>query len=43
MGTQELTAIADRGYFKSQEILASHEAGLTVIVPKPETSIDPAS
>ena len=38
MGTQELTAVADRGYFKSQEILASHEAGLTVIVPKPETS-----
>jgi len=38
MGTQELTAVADRGYFKSQEFLASHEAGLTVIVPKPETS-----
>jgi transposase len=38
MGTQELTAVADRGHFKSQEILASHEAGLTVIVPKPETS-----
>ena len=38
MGTQELTAVADRGYFKSEEILASHEAGLTVIVPKPETS-----
>ena len=34
MGTQELTAIADRGYFKSEEILASHEAGITVYVAK---------
>lgn len=38
MGTQELTAIADRGYFKSEEIQASHEAGITVYVAKPETS-----
>lgn len=43
MGTQELTAIADRGYFKSQEILASHEAGIAVIVPKPETSTPAAN
>ena len=34
MGTQELTAIADRGYFKSEEILASHEAGINVYVAK---------
>ena len=34
MGTQDLTAIADRGYFKSEEILACHEAGITAIVPK---------
>jgi hypothetical protein len=33
-----LTAIADRGYFKSEEILACHEAGISVIVPKPVTS-----
>ena len=33
-----LTAIADRGYFKSEEILASHEAGITAIVPKSVTS-----
>jgi transposase len=38
MGTQELTAIADRGYFKSEEILASHEAGIAVMVPKTVTS-----
>jgi Transposase DDE domain. len=38
VGTQELTAVADRGYFKSEEILACHEAGITVIVPKTATS-----
>jgi hypothetical protein len=38
IGTQELTAIADRGYFKSEEILACHEAGITAIVPKTVTS-----
>ena len=38
MGTQELIAIADRGYFKSEEILACHEAGITAIVPKTVTS-----
>src|ERR1700674_5256220 len=34
MGTQELTVVADRGYFKGEEILACHEAGITAIVPK---------
>jgi hypothetical protein len=38
MGTEKLTAIADRGYFKAEEILACEEAGITAIVPKPETS-----
>jgi transposase len=38
MGIQELTAVADRGYFKSEEILACHEAGITAIVPKSATS-----
>jgi transposase len=38
MGTPELTAVADRGYFKSEEILACHEAGITAIVPKTMTS-----
>jgi len=35
---KELTAIADRGYFRNEEILASHEAGITVMVPKVVTS-----
>jgi transposase len=38
MGAQELTAVADRGYYKSEEILSSHQAGITVIVPKSTTS-----
>ena len=33
-----LEAIADRGYFSSPEILACHEAGITVTLPKPLTS-----
>jgi transposase len=39
MGVDDLTVIADRGYFKSEEILACHEAGITAIVPKTVTSI----
>jgi len=39
MGVEELTVIADRGYFKSEEIQACHEAGITAIVPKTVTSI----
>lgn len=38
MGVEDLTVIADRGYFKSEEILACHEAGITAIVPKTVTS-----
>jgi len=38
MDAEELTAIADAGYFKSKEILSCHEAGITANVPKPETS-----
>jgi transposase len=37
-GTEKLTAIADRGYFKSEEILACDKAGITVIVAKSTTS-----
>jgi transposase len=33
IGTTTLTAIADRGYFKGEEILACHEAGISVLVP----------
>ena len=38
MGVEEITAIADRGYFKGEEILACREAGITAIVPKTMTS-----
>jgi transposase len=36
--TETLEAVADRGYFNSPEILACHEAGITVTLPKPMTS-----
>jgi transposase len=35
---EALDAVADRGYFDSQEILACDEAGITVTLPKPQTS-----
>ncbi|WP_230969588.1 IS1182 family transposase [Nitrogeniibacter aestuarii] len=38
MRVEYLTAIADRGYFKSQEILACHKAGIVPLVPKSMTS-----
>src|SRR6185369_10077628 len=36
--TETLEVGADRGYFSSLEILACHEAGITVTLPKPQTS-----
>jgi transposase len=36
--TETLEAVADRGYFNSPEILACHEAGIKVTLPKPMTS-----
>jgi len=35
---ESLEAVADRGYFKGEEILACTEAGITVTLPKPQTS-----
>src|SRR5213080_2874398 len=35
---ETLEAVADRGYFSSPEILECHEAGITVTLPKPQTS-----
>ena len=34
----KLDAVADRGYFNSEEIRACEEAGITVTLPKPMTS-----
>ena len=38
MGTKDLTVLADRGYFSGLEILACQRAGITVYVPKTDTS-----
>ncbi len=38
LDTESLEAVADRGYFNSEEILACEEAGITVTLPKPMTS-----
>ena len=38
MGTGDLTVVADRGYYKSEQLLACEEAGITVYLPKPQTS-----
>ena len=34
----KLEVVADRGYYKSKEILACAESGITVTLPKPQTS-----
>lgn len=38
MATDQIEAIADKGYYKSEEILACEQAGIEVVVPKPQTS-----
>ncbi len=38
IGTVKLTAIADRGYFKGEEILACRKAGIEPLVPATKTS-----
>lgn len=38
IGSESLTVIADRGYFKGEEILACQEAGIVAIVPKTNKS-----
>jgi hypothetical protein len=35
---KDLSAVADRGYFKGEEILACHQVGIEVTLPKPQTS-----
>ncbi len=38
IGTDEVTALADRGYYNGDEVLACTKAGITPLVPKPDTS-----
>jgi hypothetical protein len=38
IGSEAIEAIADRGYYSGEEILACEQAGITVYLPKPMTS-----
>jgi transposase len=38
LGADTLDVVADRGYFSGEQILACEEAGITVTLPKPQTS-----
>ncbi|RTL65957.1 MAG: IS1182 family transposase [Hyphomicrobiales bacterium] len=38
LGVDELEAVADRGYYHGEEIVACAKAGITVTLPKPMTS-----
>src|SRR5271167_4443290 len=38
LGVDKLEAVADRGYYSGEEILACNEAGIAVTLPKPMTS-----
>jgi hypothetical protein len=38
INTQELAAVADRGYFSGEEIRACEQNGITTYLPKPQTS-----
>src|SRR3954452_12774756 len=38
LSPEKLDAVADRGYFSGEEILACEQAGITVTLPKPMTS-----
>ena len=38
LGQQQMTVLADRGYFKGEEILQCAQEGINTLVPKPLTS-----
>jgi len=38
LGSQELQVVADRGYFKGEELKACEDAKITTYLPKPQTS-----
>ncbi len=38
IGADDVTVLADRGYFKGEEILDCENAGIKALVPKPQTS-----
>src|SRR5208282_6920023 len=41
MGQEEITALADRGYYKGEEVLALEGTGVLPCVPKTQTSNNP--
>ncbi|NNE82916.1 MAG: IS1182 family transposase [Alphaproteobacteria bacterium] len=42
LGADALDVVADRGYFSGEQIVACEEAGITVTLPKPQTSANRA-
>ena len=42
IGTKKLDVVADRGYFRGEEIKACDEAGIATYLPKPQTSSNAA-
>ena len=38
IGSETIEAVADRGYYSGEEIVACEQAGITVYLPKPMTS-----
>ena len=38
IGSETIEAVADRGYYSGEEIVACEQAGVTVYLPKPMTS-----
>jgi hypothetical protein len=38
LGSETLDVVADRGYYEGEEIKSCEEAGITVTLPKPQTS-----
>ena len=38
LGTDHLEVVADRGYFRGEELRACEQAGITTYLPKPQTS-----
>jgi transposase len=43
ISVEKLTVLADRGYFKGEEILECERAGINALVPKPQTSNNKAN
>jgi len=43
IGQDSITALADRGYFRSEEVLQCEQSGVVALVPKPQTSSNKAA